>query len=140
MLLGIFSFGVLFLCFHEFQFHILFCFDFFFFCLLSESLEKRENRFGTTQKTNPPQKKKKLEREFARGRVHWPYACQSKVRFPTTIRLLWPYGNFFFLIIKIYAFGCILIFGWIDIDLDVWVKFDFILILTHVHQKFTFNF
>ena len=51
-----------------------------------------------------------------------------------------PTVIFFFLIIKIYAFGCILIFGWIDIDLDVWVKFDFILILTHVHQKFTFNF
>ena len=35
LLLGIFSFLVLFLCFHEFQFHILFCFDFFFFFWLS---------------------------------------------------------------------------------------------------------
>ena len=34
-------------------------------------------------------------------------------------------GFFFFFIVKIYGFGYILIFGWIDIDLGVWVKFDF---------------
>ena len=59
--------------------------------------------------------------------VHWA-VCLPKSDLPPPSDSYDPHGKgffFFFFIVKIYGFGYILIFGWIDIDLGVWLKFDF---------------
>ena len=79
---------------------------------------------GRTVLVQPKKKKKGCDRERGSSLGCVP----PKSDLPPPSDSYAPHGKgffFFFFIVKIYGFGYILIFGWIDIDLGVWLKFDF---------------